>query len=325
MRTVAHLAVVLTCVVGHRSLAECNRGRRKPARRTALVALLLFAALSALAQSPPLIRKRVSEVRLTLVATDRNEHPLSRLSPSDIKVLDNGLPVSSFDLRPAVDFPLQVALVLDRSGSTQKSWALVHDTLVGSFHQSLRPGDQLLVLGFNHKIETKRTVVNPAQLEDALQPRTTGGLTALYDALYYACNHSMFRAGTEAQRRALILFSDGEDNLSIHGLGETIARAELNGLFIYTIATHAPRPRGEGDIVLRTLAASTGGRAFVVQNADQLKDALATIDRELRSSFLLFYRSPDDSAAGDFRRVNIVPVQNTGLSVRSREGYFTAP
>jgi len=324
MRTAAHLAVVLTCVVADRPLTKRELRRRKYARRAALVALFLF-ALSTLAQSPPLIRKRVSEVRLTLVAIDRNERPLSRLSPSDIKVLDNGLPVSSFDLRPAVDFPLQVALVLDLSGSTQKSWALVHDTLIDSFHQSLRPGDQLLALGFNNKIETERTIANPEQLEEALQPPGTGGLTALYDAVYYACNHSMFRGGTEAQRRALILFSDGEDNLSIHGLSETIARAELNGLFIYTIAIHGPRPHREGDTVLHTLAATTGGRAFVVQNADQLKHALATIDSELRSSFLLFYRSPDDSVAGDFRRVNIVPVQNNGLSVRSREGYFTAP
>ncbi|HKS96962.1 MAG TPA: VWA domain-containing protein [Terriglobia bacterium] len=323
MRTAAHLAVLPTCVVGFRPLPKRTRGRTH-SRGASFIALLLF-ALSTLAQSPPLIRKRVGEVRLTLVATDRNERPLSRLSPTDIKVLDNGLPVSSFDLRPAVDFPLQVALVLDLSGSTQKSWALVHDALIDSFHQSLRPGDQLLVLGFSNKIETERAVADPVQLDEALQPRRAGGLTAMYDALYYACNHSMFRGGIEAQRRALILFSDGEDNLSIHGLSETIARAELNGLFIYTIATHGPRQRREGDVVLSTLAAATGGRDFVVQNTDQLKHALATINGELRSSFLLFYRSPDDSVAGNFRRVSIVPVQKNGLSVRSRQGYFTAP
>ena len=324
MRTAAHLAVIPTCVSGSRSLKAGNCDRRRHPRGAALVALLLF-AVSTLAQSPPLIRKRVGEVRLALVATDRNERPLSRLSPTDIKVLDNGVPVSSFDLRPAGDFPLQVALVLDASRSTQQSWALVHDVLIDSFHQSLRPGDQLLVLGFSNKIETERTVVDPAQLEDALQTRSAGGLTALYDALYYTCGHPMLRGGAEAQRRAIILFSDGEDNLSIHGLDETIARAELNGLVIYTIAMHRPRSRREGDLVLRALAASTGGRDFIVQNADQLKGALATINAELRNSFLLFYRSPDDSVAGDFRRVNIVPVQHTGVNVRSRQGYFTAP
>lgn len=324
MRTAAHLAIRPTYLAGFQLLTPRNCNRRKHAGSATLLALLLF-ALSSLAQSPPLIRKRVGEVRLTLVATDRNERPLPRLSPSDITVLDNGSPVPSFDLRPAVDFPLQVALVLDVSGSTKQSWALVHDALIESFHQSLRPGDQLLVLGFSNKIETERRIADPEQLEEALQPRSAGGLTALYDALYYACSHPMMRGGTEAQRRALILFSDGEDNLSIHGLGETIARAELNGLVIYTIATHRSRSRREGDGVLRTLAASTGGRDFIIQNAEQLKEALATINAELRNSFLLFYRSPDDSVAGDFRRVNIVPVQNSGLSVRSRQGYFTAP
>ena len=108
------------------------------------------------AQAPPFIRKRVSEVRLTLVATDRNERPLPTLSPADIAVLDNGQPVSHFDLRPAGDVPLRVALVLDLSESTKESWAVMRDALANSLRQSLRPGDKLMVLAFGSKIELQR-------------------------------------------------------------------------------------------------------------------------------------------------------------------------
>ena len=101
------------------------------------IALLFLTVLLVPNCNPaPLIRKRVSEVRLTLVATDRNDRPLPNLSPADIVVLEDGQPIPHFELRPAGDLPLRVGIVLDLSDSNQKFWGAVRNTLLQSLQQA---------------------------------------------------------------------------------------------------------------------------------------------------------------------------------------------
>jgi VWFA-related protein len=181
-----------------------------------------------------------------------------------------------------------------------------------------------MVLAFNSRIELERRVNSPGELESALADPGSGGLTALYDVLYQACGRSVFAADGQPHRSALILFSDGEDDLSLHGLSDTIARAEMAGVAIYTVATHNPKKKTQGDVVLHDLAAATGGKDFVVKDAAQLQKALAEINGELRSSYLLYYRASEQPGVRTFRRVHVIPTQG-GAHVRSREGYYTAP
>jgi VWFA-related protein len=276
-------------------------------------------------ESGLLIHKRVSEVRLTLVATDRNDRPLPHLSPTDITVLEDGQPVPRFELRSAGDLPLKIAIVLDLSDSTRKSWVSVRSALIHSLQQLMRSNDQLLVLAFSNQIELESMVVDPAQLETVLADRTTGGLTALYDTLFQVCAQPLFVDDREPHRSALILFSDGEDDLSLHGLAETIARAQRAGVAVYTVATHNPKKLSSGDAVLHALAGTTGGRDFVVKDSAQLGKALSEINDELRSSYLLYYRVPEEPRDRAFRRVHVIPTQSDGARVRSRAGYFTSP
>lgn len=287
--------------------------------------MVVFAATNFTGESTPLIRTRVSEVHFTLVATDSRGRPLPNLSPGDITVLEDGQPISHFELHSAADLPLRVGIVLDLSDSTRKSWPAVRTALVQSLGQVMRPRDQLLVLAFNSRIEMERTLADPTQLQSALAQPASGGLTALYDAIYHACGHEVFAGDAQPHRSAMILFSDGEDDLSLHGLSDTIANAELSGISIYTVATHNPKRRTGGDAVLHDLARATGGRDFVVKDATQLQAALAAIDQELRCSYLLYYRPPGDSGSRQFRRVYVMPAQHDGSQVRSRAGYFTAP
>jgi VWFA-related protein len=271
------------------------------------------------------LRKRVREVRLTLVATDQDNRPLPNLSPTDITVLDDGRPVPSFELRSAADLPLRLAIVLDLSDSTQKSWTAIRAALVYSLQQVIRPKDQVLVLTFSNTIAMQRILTEPDQVDAALQNPGSGGLTALYDSLYRTCDHNLFNVDAESHRSAVILFSDGEDDLSRHSLSDAIAKAQLTGIAIYAVSNHNPKQSRQGDFVLRDLAAATGGKDFVVKDARQLQDALAAINAELRGSYLLYYRPPDESRTRTFRRVYLLPPQGNRAHLRSRAGYFTTP
>jgi VWFA-related protein len=295
-------------------------------RQKLAVFLVPWLVLASYAAGPEaIIHKRVSEVQFTLVATDQNNRPRNNLSPSDLLVVEDGEPVSRFDLRPAADLPLRIAIVLDLSDSTLRSWATVRSALLRSLERLMRPEDTLLIVTFNDRIRSERTLNSPDQLAAALQDPPMGGLTALYDSVYRACDHPLFAGDREPHRSAMILFSDGEDDLSLHGAGEAVARAQRNGIAIYTVATHNPTKRFAGDIVLQQFAKTTGGRDFIVKDENQLQDALFSINSELRGSYQLYYRVADEQGAGGFRRVRVIPAQDESLRVRSREGYFTAP
>jgi VWFA-related protein len=250
---------------------------------------------------------------------------LATLSPADITVLEDGQPVPRFELRTASDLGLRVAIVIDLSDSTRRTWTTVRAALSRSMRDVMRPDDELLVMMFNSSIEVERRVAHPADLEAVLGDPGGGGLTALYDAIYQACGRRVFAADGEPHRSAMILFSDGEDDLSLHGLGDAIARAERAGVAIYTIATHSPKKKTNGDAVLHKLAETTGGRDFIVKDQAQLETALSEINRELRTSYLLYYRASEQPGVRTFRRVHVIPSEGGPARVRSRAGYFTAP
>jgi VWFA-related protein len=98
-----------------------------------------------------------------------------------------------------------------------------------------------------------------------------------------------------------------------------------SGVSVYAISIHDPRRAVQGDEVLRGLATSTGGRDFIVKDGAQMRDALAAIHEELRSSYVLYYHPPNDPAKRVFRNVRVLPAQNSGARIRSRQGYFSAP
>jgi VWFA-related protein len=288
--------------------------------------LLPFLAVGSFAgDSVPLIRKRISEVHFNVVAIDRNNRPMTNLSPGDITVLENGQPIPQFNLRSAGDQPLRLGIVLDLSDSTRKTWPMLRSALARSVADVIRPQDRLMLMTFNSKIETQRTISDPAAVGSALQEPASGGLTALYDSMFSACKNEMFLQDSEPHRSALILISDGEDDISLHGLNDVIDEAELNAVAVYTITMHSPQAKAPGDGVLNTIASATGGRAFITKDASQLQLALSMINQELRSSYLLYYRTADEGATRNFRRVYILSRQHDGSHLRARAGYYTKP
>jgi Ca-activated chloride channel homolog len=281
----------------------------------------LLAATSFAGEAVTTIHKSISEVRLTVVATDPRGRPITNLSAREFSVLEDGHPIDHFDLRSASDLPLRVGIVLDLSDSMHKSWPILRNSLTQSLQQLLRPEDRMLVLAFDHKIELEKTVTIPQQF-NFLEIPQAGGLTALYDTLYFACQKRMLTDASEPRHSALIVFSDGEDNLSRHDLEDVMESAESGGIAIYSVSNHSHRLHKSGDTILHELAMATGGRSFVAATGSELQAALTTIQNELRSSYLLYYRIPEQPGGGKFRRIKLVPTSQGGPSLRSRSGYY---
>ena len=271
------------------------------------------------------IRNTVTQVGLTLVATDGNGRSLPQLSPADIAVLDDGQVVSNFELRPASDYPLRMGIMLDLSDSTRKAWPITEPLLTKFLQDLMRPSDRILLVGFDTRLEMERPLSDPREASSLIHQLRGGGPTALYDSIYSTCQHATFGPQAEPSRSALVVFSDGEDNLSLRDLDQAIRGAQSRGISVYTISVHRGRALTPGDLILHKLAEATGGRDFVVREGRQMQAALLTIHSELRSYYMLYYTPQDEPRQRVFRRVRVVPARGTGPILRYREGYYTAP
>jgi VWFA-related protein len=298
--------------------------RSRTAALNAVLSIGLFAVPSFGAEANTTIHTFVNEVQLIVVATDSSGRSVQNLSPRQLLVFDDGRRVPDFDLRSASDLPLRVGIVLDLSGSMHKTWPLLRTSLASPLHALLQPQDEILVVAFDSRVELDHVVSLSSQF-DFLDIPQSGGLTALYDTLYLVCNRRMLTDSAVPRHSALIVFSDGEDNLSRHGLEDVTESAESSGIAIYSISSHRHKLHTEGDLVLQQLAVASGGRSFVVANASELQAGLAMIQDELRSSYLLYYRMQGQSVARKFRSIKLVPADHQGPNFRSRAGYYVAP
>jgi VWFA-related protein len=115
----------------------------------------------------------------------------------------------------------------------------------------------------------------------------------------------------------VLLLSDGKDEGSRFTYEDALEYARRAGVTIYTI--------GLGDDVdkkkLEKIAEETGGRFFQVGNASQLSGIYSTIEKELRSQYLIAYQSTNTSGATDFRTVEL-KVGKSGLEAKTMRGYY---
>jgi hypothetical protein len=70
---------------------------------------------------------------------------------------------------------------------------------------------------------------------------------------------------------------------------------------------------------LAEIAEATGGRSFVISNADDLLGVYERIESELRSQYLLAY-APPPGGKNEYRRVQ-VKVNRRGAKARTIPGY----
>ncbi len=292
--------------------------------RAALLLLGLFFVTNFSAESLPVIRKTVSEVHLTLVATDQQGRAVENLSPHDIAVLDEDYRISNFELQPASELPLRVGVVLDTSESNLPAWTSTKQAVAEFLQETLKPRDQAILIAFDSRVEMEKQVDDPEDARSLMAAVPSGGQTALYDALYKTCESAVFNDFHEPRRSALILFSDGKDNLSWHSLDQTIEKAGANGIAVYTISVHSRKMPNSGDAVLHRLAQNTGGTDFTVSKPEELRQSLMKISEDLRSSYLLYYRAPSETGVREFRRVRVLPVKDGGPAFRYKGGYYTS-
>jgi Ca-activated chloride channel family protein len=284
------------------------------------VLLALCACAVVAAQEQESIAKFSSRVQLVEVyasVTGADGEPLTGLKRSDFQVYEDGEPqeLSTF---AAGEFPLTVALGVDRSWSMAGEPLRLAKDASQAFLQELKPGDRSMVVAISNEAD----VIAPLSADRTSQARAIAGLdpwstTALHDAVIATLD----RLEPEEGRQAIVMFSDGVDRYSHATASQVIDRARRSQALIYPIALGKNRAP-----LLAELAVLTGGRSFQLRDARQLRPTLATIARELRFQYLLGYSPSDPIEPGVHQWRSIkVALRNPppGARVRARDGYTT--
>ena len=265
----------------------------------------------------PQFSSSVQLVEVYATVTDAKGEPVTGLRQSDFEVLEDGAPqdITTF---AAGEFPLTVALGVDRSFSMAGEQLQLAKQASQAFLNRLRPADRSMVVAISGEVD----VIAPLSADRASQMRAIAsldawGTTALHDAIVTTLD----RLEPESGRQAIVVFSDGTDRYSRHTAAEVMERARRSHALIYPIAIARTRSP-----LLAELAVATAGRSFLLRDARELEKTLATIAHELRYQYLLGYTpvKPLERGEREWRSIKVVmKASRPGLRVRARDGYMT--
>src|SRR5580693_2737223 len=298
------------------------------------------------AQNQARIVQTVNLVDVLFTVLNRRNRLVPDLEKDNFKIWDDKSPQSIRYFSRQTDLPLRIGLLMDTSNSIRDRLKFEQDAATAFLFSVIRHNrDQAFVMTFDDEPALLQTFTDDAgRLRDEIVKTRAGGGTAVYDAIYQACekelSHPPRPPGDQPDvvRRVMILISDGDDNLSNHTRSEAIEMAQRTSVVIYTISTStqwiqlsqtdpsklADRKTHltEGDKILQDLAEETGGRAFFPYHVDDLDQSFQDIGDELRNQYSIAYSPTNYVMDGRYHKIRIEVPDHKGYQVRARRGYF---
>ncbi|MEM9556572.1 MAG: VWA domain-containing protein [Acidobacteriota bacterium] len=261
----------------------------------------------------------VDFVEVYAAALDRDQRPVDGLAETDFRVLEDGTPQELVRFEKVENLPIHVAVTLDVSASMDEQLGQAQAAALTFFEQAVQPKDRATLVTFNDHPNLVVDFTNEVdQLAGGLAGLKAERGTALHDALIFTL---YYFNGIRGQR-AVLLLSDGEDESSRFDYDDVLEYARRAGVSIYTIGLNIGRTQLDTRRKLSRIADETGARAFFVDDAAELQAIYSTIERELRSRYLLAYQSSNTRDDLRFREITVETPGRSGIEVKAMRGYF---
>ncbi len=277
-----------------------------------LLAVLLCGPL---AQAPPVFQAEVGVVRVEVLVT-RGGEPVRGLGADDFELRDDGRPQR---LEPILEerTPLDAVLVLDVSASVLGPKLESLQGAARAFLDGLREGERAAVLAFHHEVQLLHPLDgNLAAARRALSRVSPRGSTALVDAVYAA-----LRLGDPGDRRtAVVVFSDGIDNLSWLSPQDVVEAASRSNAIVYGVTVRGKGERKER--FLGDVAKATGGRTFEASSERDLGARFLDVLEDIRARYVLSY-VPEGRPSPGWHVLDVRLRQKKG-DVLARPGYWSS-
>ena len=254
----------------------------------------------------------VEIVQVNAVVTDPGGHFVKGLTRDQFRILDEGTPQRITSFEPT-GTALELVLAVDVSGSMADAMGDVKQA-VRSFMEALGPKDQVTLVAFNDAMFTlARRESNPAVRTRAVERLSPWGSTALYDVIVRSLDILSRHPG----RRALVIFSDGDDQASQASFQDVERLVREGDATVFMVGLGRGATSNDLKDKMDQLALASGGRALFVDRSDQLGAPFAAIVEELSNQYMLGFEPARD---GKWHTID-VQVPNTRYRVRARQGY----
>ena len=270
----------------------------------------------------------VHEVEVAFHAVGKGGLPVNDLKSDEIEVLDDGVQVKILSFYAPQDRPIHAGILIDTSESMEKS--LVKNRAIATqFVQRVlrRQKDQAFVEDFGYTARvTQAWSGDPARVISAIRNSNRAGEnslggTALFQTLFQAC-YSEFGKPDEVNAKFILLFTDGEDNASHTDLEDTAQMCQQSNTAIYAFRPEMDPGYSGGPRNLAELTRQTGGRLFRADDAEaEMKNDLATIERDLRNQYFLSFHASKLKHDGSFHRLELKGPERVDR-IEGRSGYY---
>jgi VWFA-related protein len=310
------------------------------------------------------IRVEVKEVQIPFSVFDDKGNLVNDLKQSDFQVFENGVEQKINYFNAPSNLPLRFGILIDTSASARQRLKFEKEAAMqlGYYVLSHEKDHQGFLMTFDHGPEVVVDYTsNPDDLTTALDKLQAGGGTALFDAIIEACQKNLLAApGPGIPRRVLVVFSDGDDNLSKHSLEQAVDVALRADARIFVVSSNGFGMNVAGDKILREIVEKTNGRMYspleglpgsafatgyiskhqiyesqnsvynpgtgqyTAEIAAALTKSLEAVGQELTNQYAIGYQSTNPNLDGQFRQIE-VRAKRKNVEIRHKRGYYAVP
>jgi Ca-activated chloride channel homolog len=298
----------------------------------AFLAVFSACAFAAFAQSDPQaatsFRADTTLVLVPVSVTDPSNRYVLGLEKQDFHLFEDDV-AQTITHFSSEDAPLSIGLLVDTSGSMGFKLDTSRRAVV-EFLKTLNTSDEAFLVEFSDQADLAVSLTSDsAAIENKLTSITSGGLTALLDAVHTGLQE-MKRA--KNPRKALLIISDGGDNNSRYTatqIADLVREADVQiyamGVFEPVLSFGLTTAEMSGPKLLSEIADQTGGRALAATNLRELPGIAERIGIELRNQYVLAYSPSNKNRDGKYRKVQVKveqPKALPALKARWRLGYY---
>ena len=300
------------------------------------------------------IRTSSNLVMVPVSVTDQQGQAVQGLQVADFRLEEEGKPQEISGIGDPEQVPLEIALLIDVSGSTNTRFEFEKTAAARFLKEVLKKDDRasLFMIDRTPVLKQASTTADVAASKLlSFAPAADKGPTAFFDTVVEASKYLEQRPARH--RRVLVVISDGADNFSeiikktigttaeeqnsasvdvknrvsdraLREVERTLQRADA---VFYAInpagnTMHLNIITKRGQEGMQRLADSTGGATFVPDVEADLTLVFNQIAAELRGQYLLQYYANAEAPAGQFRRIQVTVPARNNVRVRARQGYY---
>jgi Ca-activated chloride channel homolog len=274
--------------------------------------------------------------QVTVTVTDQGGRYVTGLQRGDFKLSIDGQdrPIEFF--RQDLNTPVSIGILVDTSGSMQPKIPQAQ-AAISEFIHNLNERDDVFMFAFSSRpFLLQPFTTNHYLVLSRLELLHAFGQTSLFDTILdglLMVQHGRY------DKRALLVVTDGMDNTSQSTVNQVVAQARRMGVLVYSIGIGDPNASSlpgialgpfvfSGDVdqvdarTLNALSTETGAKTYIIREVGDgaaLRDACATISRELREQYTVGFVAPDASRGG-YRSLHVDVPTYPEVAVRVRKG-----